>query len=112
MSHDIRTPMNAIIGFTEMAQKHRDDPEAADSCLEKSLAASRYLLGLLNEVLDMSSIEAGALEIEESVINIREASSSALDIAYENAKNRGITLTVHADPIVDVNIYGGDGKCL
>ena len=110
MSHDIRTPMNAIIGFTEMAQKHRDDQEKVDSCLDKVLSSSKHLLGLINDVLDMARIESGKLQIEEKIINIREASRPAMAIAYENAKARDITLTLHSGPVGDVYIYGDELK--
>ena len=106
MSHDIRTPMNAIIGFTEMAQKHIDDKEKVLSCLEKVDSSSKHLLSLINDVLDMSRIESGKLEIEEEIINIREASKPAMAIAYENAKERDITLTLHSGPAGDEYIYG------
>ena len=110
MSHDIRTPMNAIIGFTEMAQKHRDDQEKVDSCLEKVLSSSRHLLSLINDVLDMARIESGKMQIEEKIINIREASRPAMAIAYENAKARNITLTLHSGPVGDIYIYGDELK--
>ena len=110
MSHDIRTPMNAILGFTEMAQKHLDDPDRVNSCLEKVLSSGRHLLSLINNVLDMARIESGRMEIEEKVINIREASKAAMAIAYETAKERNVTLTLHSGPLGDVNIYGDELK--
>ncbi len=106
MSHDIRTPMNAIIGFTEMAQKHRNEPETLDNCLEKVSSSSRHLLSLINDVLDMARIESGKMQVEEQVINIREASKPAMAIAYENANGRNITLTLHSGPVGDNYIYG------
>ena len=96
MSHDIRTPMNAIIGFTEMAQKHQDDPEKVENCLTKVHSSSQHLLSLINNVLDMARIESGKMQIENRVINIREASKPAMAIAYETAKARNITLTLHS----------------
>ena len=106
MSHDIRTPMNAIIGFTEMAQKHIDDPEKVVDCLGKVHSSGKHLLSLINDVLEMSRIESGKFQIEEQVINIREASKPAMFIAYENAKERDITLTLHSGPVGDEYIYG------
>ena len=110
MSHDIRTPMNAIIGFTEMAQKHLDDPEKVENCLTKVRSSSEHLLSLINDVLDMARIESGKMQIEEKIINIREASKPAMAIAYETAKARDITLTFHSGPVGDVNIYGDELK--
>ena len=106
MSHDIRTPMNAIIGFTEMAQKHLDDPERVDDCLEKVHTSSEHLLSLINDVLDMARIESGKMVLEEKVINIREASKPAMAIAYEQAAGKGVTLTLHTGPAGDEYIYG------
>ena len=110
MSHDIRTPMNAIIGFTEMAQKHSDDKEKVENCLEKVHSSGKHLLSLINDVLDMSRIESGKLEIEEKIINIAEASKPVMAIAYENAKERDITLTLHASSIREEYIYGDELK--
>ena len=106
MSHDIRTPMNAIIGFTEMAQKHVDEPERVEECLEKVHSSGKHLLGLINDVLDMARIESGKMQIEETVINIRESSKPAMAIAYETAQARDITLTLHSGPVGDEYIYG------
>ena len=66
MSHDIRTPMNAIIGFTEMAKKYRGNETKLIDCLDKVGASSNHLLRLINDVLDMSRIENGKVEIDES----------------------------------------------
>ena len=110
MSHDIRTPMNAIIGFTEMAQKHMDDPEKVENCLTKVHSSGKHLLSLINDILDMARIESGKMQIDETIINIREASKPAMAIAYETAKARDITLTLHSGPVGDVNIYGDELK--
>lgn len=70
MSHDIRTPMNAILGFTDMAEKHIDDKEKLSDCLKKTHEAGRHLLSLINDVLDMSRIESGKIKISESSSSI------------------------------------------
>ena len=72
MSHDIRTPMNAIIGFTTLAQSHMSDSKLVESYLGKILDASKHLLSLINDVLDMSRIESGKLQIEEDEVSIAE----------------------------------------
>ncbi len=66
MSHDIRTPMNAIIGFTNLAATHLDDPELLRDYLGKITASSKHLLSLINDVLDMSRIESGKVVIDET----------------------------------------------
>ena len=72
MSHDIRTPMNAIMGFAGIASEHLDDPDKVRSCLDKIIASSNHLLQLINNVLDMSRIESGRMVLEESWVNIRD----------------------------------------
>ena len=72
MSHDIRTPMNAIIGFANIASNHLDDPAKVGECLDKIVVSSNHLLQLINNVLDMSRIESGRLVLEESWVNIRD----------------------------------------
>ena len=72
MSHDIRTPMNAIIGFANIASNHLDDPVKVGDCLDKIVVSSNHLLQLINNVLDMSRIESGRLVLEESWVNIRD----------------------------------------
>ena len=72
MSHDIRTPMNAIIGFANLAQAHLDEPERVSDSLQKIKTSSNHLLQLINNVLDMSRIESGRMVLEETWINLRE----------------------------------------
>ena len=70
MSHDIRTPMNAIIGFTALAQTHIDNQEQVQDYLAKIHTSSTHLLSLINEILDMSRIESGTVKLEENVVHI------------------------------------------
>jgi len=72
MSHDIRTPMNAIIGMTAIANAHLDDPERVSDCLQKINVSSKHLLSLINEVLDMSKIESGKVDLSEEPFSIPE----------------------------------------
>jgi signal transduction histidine kinase/ActR/RegA family two-component response regulator len=72
MSHDIRTPMNAIIGFANIAGEHLNEPEKVRESLDKIITSSNHLLKLINNVLDMSRIESGRMVLEESWVNIRE----------------------------------------
>lgn len=75
MSHDIRTPMNIIVGMTEIAKKSRDDSEKMDDCLEKIQVESNHLQNLINDVLDISAIEAGKLRVKPAI----ESVNSILD---------------------------------
>ncbi len=90
MSHDIRTPMNAIIGFTNIALKHSPPPEIK-SCLDKISDSSEHLLALINDVLDISRIESGKIQYEPAPVDIAEVSDSVLTIMYGYLSNRDIT---------------------
>lgn len=67
MSHDIRTPMNAIVGLTKLMQYSLNDPETLDSYIQKLQSSSEYLLGLINDILDLSKIESGSIELKKRV---------------------------------------------
>ncbi len=110
MSHDIRTPMNAIIGFTEIAKKYLDDKEKVNNCLEKVLSSSKFLLNLINDVLDMSRIEAGKLQLNEKVINIYEVSKPIKEITSEAAKSKNISLNYYINIEDDNYVYGDELK--
>ena len=90
MSHDIRTPMNAIIGFTNIAMKHNPPPEIK-SCLDKISDSSEHLLALINDVLDISRIESGKIKLVPTPVDIVELSDSVLTIMYGYLANRNIT---------------------
>ena len=80
MSHDIRTPMNAIMGFANIAVTHIDDPQKVMNSLDKIMASSNHLLELINNVLDMSRIESGRMVLEESWVSIREIVQEVTDL--------------------------------
>ena len=90
MSHDIRTPMNAIIGFTNIAVKHNPPPEIK-SCLDKISESSEHLLALINDVLDISRIESGKIKYTPTPVDIAEVTDSVLTIMYGYLSNRSIT---------------------
>ncbi|MGN0244034.1 MAG: ATP-binding protein [Lachnospiraceae bacterium] len=90
MSHDIRTPMNAIIGFTNIAMKHSPPPEIKN-CLDKISDSSEHLLALINDVLDISRIESGKIKYVPTPVDIAEVSDSVLTIMYGYLSNRNIT---------------------
>ena len=80
MSHDIRTPMNSIMGLTAIASMYLDDPERVKDCLTKITTSSRHLLGLINEVLDMAKIESGNLGLSEEDFDLPETVESLMSI--------------------------------
>ncbi len=94
VSHDIRTPMNAIIGFTTLAQDNLSDTQKLKSYLEKITKAGNHLLRLINDILDMSRIESGQVQIEETECKISEIIENIEGIISNEASKRGQTLKV------------------
>lgn len=86
MSHDIRTPMNAIIGMTEIALKNLKDPERTEDCLKKVKLSSKHLLGLINDVLDMSKIESGKMTLNMSQMSLRDTMDDIVNIMQPQVK--------------------------
>ena len=93
MSHDIRTPMNAIIGFTNMAEKHINETDRVKEALSKVKVSSAHLLSLINDVLDMSRIESGQVNIEEDVVSVEEEKDNLYSILAGTAKDKKIEFT-------------------
>ena len=104
MSHDIRTPMNAIIGFTSLAQTHLDDKEMLDSYLKKISTSSEYLLSLINDVLDMSRIESGKVKIEESNVYLPSILDDIKDIVSSNVSKKQLNLNINIVDLKDTNV--------
>ena len=94
MSHDIRTPMNAIIGFTNIARKYHPKPEV-ENCLQKIRESSEHLLTLINDVLDISRIESGKIKFAPIGVDIVEVADTVLSIMYGFLSNRNITFHTH-----------------
>ncbi len=99
MSHDIRTPMNAIIGYTSMAKKHIDDSEKAENCLENVEKSGTHLLSLINDVLDMARVESGKVTIDEQPLDIIESSHNLCDIAEPTSTAKNIEFVRNFDKI-------------
>lgn len=97
MSHDIRTPMNAIIGFSSLASKHIDDKAKVQDYLEKIRSSSEHLLSLINDVLDMSRIESGKVVINEQEEDLVKMIRSIKDIVQNDIERKNMTL--HIDMI-------------
>ena len=100
MSHDIRTPMNAIMGYTELAKEHLDDADLVADYLDKISVSSGHLLSLINDVLDMSRIESGKIVIKERETKITRILHDIRTIMQENAEARQLTLLIDAQDIV------------
>jgi len=97
MSHDIRTPMNAIVGMTAIATTHIDDPQQVRSCLKKIALSSKHLLGLINDVLDMSKIESGKMTLNVELVSLREVMDSIVSIVQPQvrAKNQKFNISIY-----------------
>jgi signal transduction histidine kinase/CheY-like chemotaxis protein len=94
MSHDIRTPMNAIIGFTTLAASHIDNKMQVQDCLRKVLSSSNHLLNLINDILDMSRIESGKVQIKEQDCNISELTHNLVNIIQPQVKAKQLELFI------------------
>ena len=94
MSHDIRTPMNAIIGFTALAQTHIDDRGQVEDYLKKISVSSQHLLSLINDVLDMSRIESGKVTLEAKPVHLPELVHELRDIVQAVVSKKDLSLTL------------------
>ncbi len=106
MSHDIRTPMNAIIGMTQIAQKHIDDTEKVRDCMNKIEQASTHLLELINEVLDMSKIESGKMELDEKPISLKNLLQDIVEMTQGSVNDKNIERTIDMDRLPQEMVYG------
>lgn len=106
MSHDIRTPMNGIIGMTAIATAHLDDRERVEDCLKKISEASSHLLSLINEVLDMNKIESGKVELNEENFNLSELVDTLLAMTKVQLENHHHTLKLDVADVVHENVIG------
>ncbi len=104
MSHDIRTPMNAIIGFTTLASNHAQNTELVKEYLDKVLTSSNHLLSLLNDVLDMSRIESGKVKIEEKECNLPEIMHDLKTIVQADIRSKKLEFFIDTMDVVDEEI--------
>lgn len=105
MSHDIRTPMNAIVGMTAIASAHMDDPQQVQNCLKKITLSSRHLLGLINDVLDMSKIESGKMTLNEELVSLREVMESIVSIVQPQVKAKHQNFNISIFNIISENVH-------
>ena len=105
MSHDIRTPMNAIIGFTTLALSNIDDKDRVKDYLAKTLASSNHLLSLINDVLDMSRIESGKIHLEEVEVNLSDVLHDLKTIVSGQIYAKQLELYMDATDVTDEDVY-------
>ncbi len=105
MSHDIRTPMNAIIGYTTLVQANLDNREKTEEYLKKILSSSNHMLSLINDILDMSRIESGKLNIEEKECSISDIFRDMRNIIQTQMKSKQLSFYMDTVDVIDENIY-------
>jgi hypothetical protein len=106
MSHEIRTPMNGVLGFAHIGLRNHADPERARDAFEKILASGNQLLGVVNEILDFSKIDAGKLEIERTEMSIDGLLDGAIDLVAERARAKGLELRLERDATLPPSCIG------
>lgn len=105
MSHDIRTPMNAIVGMTDIARSNINDKEKVDMCLQKITRSSRHLLSLINDVLDMSKIESGKMTLSMVQISFRESIENIVSVIQPQIKSKHHNFDIYINNIISENVY-------
>ncbi len=104
MSHDIRTPMNAIVGMTTIALANINDKERTENCLKKIVISSKHLLGLINDVLDMSKIESGKMTLNVELVSLRDIMDSIVSIVQAQIKSKNQKFDVFIYDITSENV--------
>ena len=104
MSHDIRTPMNAIIGFTALAQTHMDEPEQVQDYLTKISTSSTHLLSLINDILDMSRIESGTVKLDEKPVHIPDIVHDLRAMIQGLVNSKNLNLYIDAQDVVNEDV--------
>ncbi|MCI8599957.1 MAG: response regulator [Lachnospiraceae bacterium] len=105
MSHDIRTPMNAIVGMTAIATANIDNKKQVQDCLKKIALSSKHLLGLINDVLDMSKIESGKMVLNYDLVSLREVIESIVNIVQPQIKAKRQQFNVSIHDITTENVF-------
>lgn len=105
MSHDIRTPMNAIVGMTAIAVANIDDKDKVQNCLKKITSSSKHLLGLINDVLDMSKIESGKMTLNMEMISLKEVMESIVSIVQPQIKAKNQTFSIDIGNMITEDVY-------
>ena len=105
MSHDIRTPMNAIVGFTSLAMSHIDAKEQVEEYLKKIMSSGNHLLSLINDILDMSRIESGRIQLDESLCSMPDIISGLRNILQADIHAKQLELCIDTVDVFDEDIY-------
>ena len=108
MSHEIRTPMNAVIGLTTIAKTEVNSPDKVREYLAKIESSSRLLLGIINDILDMSAIERGKMKLESVPFDFKRQLSSVVSMFYQQAKQKNITFRMHMNGVTEESLVGDE----
>ena len=108
MSHDIRTPMNAILGYTDIGLRHSSNPEQAKANFKKIKVAGGHLLNLINDILEMSRIESGKFELVNAPVDMRRAINGVVQMNEPLATAKSIIFTAEADEIENPYVYADE----
>ena len=106
MSHDIRTPMNGIVGMTALAKVHLGDKERVEDCLNKIEGASQHLLALINDILDVSRMESGKFSLSMEPFSMEELIQNTIDMVTPQLRERGHMLRVNKEGILHQEVVG------
>ena len=106
MSHEIRTPLNAIIGMAHIAKKNAGDKEKTSSSVNEILGASKHLMGLINDVLDLSKIQSGKLELVMEIFSLKQIIDEVELLIYSRCAEKGIAFEINVDQLLEVAIIG------
>lgn len=112
MSHDIRTPMNIIIGMAQVAHSNIDDKENVSNCLQKILLSSNHLLNLVNNILDMSKIESGKMGLHDDKFNIIDLINEVVSLSKSLIREKGHVLSVNISDVVHREVIGDKEKLM
>ncbi len=110
MSHDIRTPMNSIIGMVDIARYYCDDKEKVRDCLDKISISSRHLLNLINDILDLSKIESKTVRINEEIVNIPSMFRELESMLMPQIISKEHVFTIDMDELIHPNVHGDELK--
>ena len=107
MSHEIRTPLNGLVGLNHLMKANIDNRKQLMGYIEKSADTARYLLSLVNDILDMSKLQSGHFEMSDAPFCLEQMLDNVLSMQRENISNHGIQLEIHKD-LKAVNIIGDE----
>ena len=106
MSHEIRTPMNGIVGMTEVGRRYTHNPARIENCLDKISLSTQHLLSLVNDILDMSKIESGKIELHEESFDFGQLFKALTTVFYTQARERGIEYNVYVNGALEDELVG------